>query len=105
MSEIMLVYSTTPDEETAKKFAKELVEQKLAACVSMMPGIQSVYRWKGAVEEATEVCLMIKTTRARFQELASRILSLHPYDVPEIVALPVVEGLPSYLQWVGEETV
>jgi len=103
MDKVMLVYSTAPDGDIATKIARELVEQRLAACVSVMPGVQSIYRWQGAVEEASEVCLMIKTTEARFPELSRVMLSLHPYDVPELIAVPVADGLPAYLQWVREE--
>ncbi|MDL2283792.1 divalent-cation tolerance protein CutA [Oxalobacter sp. OttesenSCG-928-P03] len=104
MEKVLLVYSTAPDQETAKRIARELVEGKLAACVSMVPAIHSVYRWQGKVEEATEVCLMIKTTLNRLSELSGRLVALHPYDVPELIAVPVSDGLHSYMQWVREET-
>jgi periplasmic divalent cation tolerance protein len=104
MDKVMLVYSTTPDLETAEKIARELVGKKLAACVSMMPGIRSVYRWRGAVEDAAEICLMIKTTQRLFPALSEKLVTLHPYDVPELIALPVSDGLPAYLQWVKDET-
>lgn len=103
--QVIIVYSTAPDEETARRIAQTLVEQKLAACVSLIPGLHSVYRWQGAVEEATEIGLMIKTTQECFSMLSSLLTSLHPYDVPEIIALPVVDGLNSYLQWIKDETV
>ncbi|NLC23754.1 divalent-cation tolerance protein CutA [Oxalobacter vibrioformis] len=104
MDNVMLVYSTTPDLDTAKKIAQALVGEKLAACVGMMPGYQSVYRWQGAVLEASEVCLMIKTTKNQFAALSEKLVALHPYDVPELIAVPVTAGLPSYLQWVKDET-
>lgn len=104
MDKVMLVYSTTPDIEIAEKIAQELVGKKLAACVSMMPGVQSVYRWQETVEKAAEVCLMIKTTQARFSALSEALTALHPYDVPELIAVSVAEGLPAYLQWVKAES-
>ncbi len=104
MDTVLLVYSTAPDGETAKKIAQGLVEKKLAACVSMVPGLLSVYRWQGAVEEATEVCLMIKTTQRQLLALSEQLVAMHPYDVPELIALSVTDGLPAYMQWVREET-
>lgn len=104
MDKVILVYSTTPNFETAQKIAQELVGKKLAACVSMMPGLQSVYRWQGAVEKATEVCLMIKTTQQRFLALSEELTALHPYEVPELIAVSVTAGLPSYLKWVKDES-
>lgn len=104
MDNVMLVYSTTPDLDTAKKIAQALVGQKLAACVGMLPGLQSVYRWQGAVHEAAEVCLMIKTTQDQFAALSETLTTLHPYEVPELIAVSLADGLPSYLQWVKDET-
>lgn len=104
MDRVMLLYSTAPDEETAKRIARELVDKKLAACVSLMPGLYSVYRWQGKVEEATEVSIMIKTGQSRLAELSAALVSLHPYDVPELVAVPVSGGFEPYLQWVKDET-
>jgi len=104
MDNVILVYSTAPDLDTAEKIAQTLVGEKLAACVGMTTGYRSVYRWQGKVEEASEVCLMIKTTQDRFAALSEKLVALHPYDVPELVAVPVTAGLPSYLQWVKDET-
>ncbi len=104
MDDVLLVYSTTPNFETAEKIAQELVGKKLAACVSMIPGVQSVYHWQGNVEKATEICLMIKTTRHRFSALSEALMALHPYEVPELIAVDVTAGLPSYLQWVKDES-
>ena len=104
MDKVILVYSTTPDMNTAEKIAEQLVGEKLAACVSMMPSVQSVYRWQGTIEKASEVALMIKTTQQLFSALSEKLVAIHPYDVPELVAVPVVDGLPSYLQWVQDET-
>jgi len=104
MNKVILVYSTAPDVAVAEKLAEQLVGEKLAACVSMMPGVQSVYRWQGAVEKAFEVGLMIKTTERQFSSLSEKLVALHPYDVPELIAVPVTVGFPAYLQWVQDET-
>ena len=104
MDNTILIYNTVPNEETAQKIAEELVGRQLAACVSMVPGLRSVYRWQGKVEQATEVCLMIKTTVERLEALQAELLSLHPYTVPEIIAVPITGGLPAYLQWIVDET-
>ena len=104
MDEIWLVYSTAPNKETARQIADALVGERLAACVSMLPGVFSIYRWKGQVETAEEVGLMIKTTKRSFTALSARLVKLHPYETPEVVALPVTDGLPAYMRWVVEET-
>ncbi len=101
---MLLVLTTMPDSGSADALARELVEKRLAACVNIMPGTRSVYRWQDAIEEACEVVLHIKTSQARYAELEIAIKALHPYDVPEIIALPIVEGLPAYLEWVAAET-
>ena len=80
------------------------VAEKLAACVNVIPGLQSVYRWQGAGERAVETPLLIKTTRARYAEVEQSIRALHPYEVPEIIAMPVSAGLAAYLRWVADET-
>ena len=104
MSETLIVFTNCPDEATADRIARALVEQRLAACVNRLAPVQSIYRWQGAIEEAVEVPLLIKTTRERYPELEAAIRSLHPYSVPEIVATPVVAGYAPYLRWVGDET-
>jgi periplasmic divalent cation tolerance protein len=104
MEQPILVFTNFPDAQSADKAARELVERKLAACVNRVPAVQSVYRWNGAVEQATETSLLIKTTKGRYQELEAAIKTLHPYDLPEIIALPIVNGLPAYLDWIVNET-
>jgi periplasmic divalent cation tolerance protein len=84
--------------------ARQLVEQGLAACVNILPPVASIYRWQGQVEQASEIPLLIKTTQARYQEIEQAILQAHPYEVPEIVALPLAAGLPAYLAWMQHET-
>ena len=100
--EILLVLTTWPDATAACMAAETLVGEKLAACANILPGVESVYRWKGNVERAGEVLAIFKTTSERYAELECRIRALHPYEVPEIVSLRVSEGLPAYLQWVAE---
>lgn len=100
----LLVFTNLPDEAAAGELAGLLVEQRLAACVNILAPCRSVYRWQGAVEEAAEVPLLIKTTAARYGELEAAIRQFHPYELPEIIAVPVGRGLPAYLHWVASET-
>lgn len=102
--ETLLVLTNCPDEATANAIALALVEEKLAACVNILPRVQSVYRWQGAVESASEIPLLIKSTVGRYAELEAAIRARHPYDVPEIIALPITQGLPAYMNWVATET-
>lgn len=104
MSETLIVITNCPDEATADRIARSVVEQRLAACVNRLAPVQSTYHWQGVIEEAVEVPLLIKTTRERYPELEAAIRSLHPYSVPEIVALPVIVGYAPYLRWVDDET-
>lgn len=101
--EVLLVMSSLPDQAMAQQLAHALVERRLAACVSVLAPCMSVYRWRGAVEEAAEVPVLIKTTTGRYAELESALRALHPYELPEIIAVPVVRGLPGYLDWVTGE--
>ena len=105
MLQPLLVLSNVPDAELAAKIATCLVEQGLAACVNILAPVQSVYRWQGKVEHATAVSLMIKSTSARHAEVEAAIKAMHPYEVPEIIAIPVTAGLPSYLHWIEAETI
>lgn len=104
MEPVLLVTTNLGDVESARTVAHALVERRLAACVSMMPAVESIYRWHGGIEQATEVTLVIKTTATRYAELEQAIRALHPYELPEIIAVPVSEGLPAYLQWIAGET-
>ena len=101
---VLLVLTNCPDVEVADRIARTIVEQRLAACVNRLAPVESVYRWQGTVERATEVPLLIKTTRERYAEIEQAIRALHPYEVPEIIAMPVSAGLASYLRWVADET-
>lgn len=104
MEQALLVITNLPDLASAQKLAHALVEQRLAACVNLLPAVQSVYRWNNAIEEAAEVMLMIKTTMTRYATLEQAIQALHPYELPEVIALPVSAGLPAYLGWIAQET-
>lgn len=101
---VLLVMTTAPDAATAQKIARALVERRLAACVNILAACQSVYYWQGAVEDSNEIPMLIKTTAARYGALEAAITAVHPYEVPEIVALPFSHGLPEYLNWVIAET-
>ena len=100
----IVVLTTLPADADAAALARALVEARVAACVNILPPMMSVYRWREGIEEDAERQLVIKTTRARVGDLWERLRALHPYDVPEFVALPVVEGHEAYLRWVGEST-
>jgi len=104
MQQALLVLTNVPDESLAQTIARALVEQNLAACVNIMPAVRSVYRWQGALEQADEVTLLIKTTQARYAQLEAGIKAMHPYEVPEIIAVPIAAGLPAYLDWIAAET-
>lgn len=101
---VLLVFSSFPDEQAARAVAAQLVESRLAACVSVLAGSRSVYRWKGAIEESGEVPVLIKTSAACYAALEAALRASHPYELPEIVAVPVERGLPAYLEWVAGET-
>jgi periplasmic divalent cation tolerance protein len=101
---VVALLVTAPDEETGRRIARALVEERLAACVNVLPGVHSIYRWKGAVEEASEVMLVVKTRAERAGLLAARVRALHPYELPEVVALPVTDGSRAYLRWVIAES-
>ncbi len=102
--EILIAITTLPDAASAQALAERLVEQRVAACVNVLAPCRSVYRWQGKVEDAEEVPLLIKTTAARYADLEAAIRAAHPYELPEIVAMPVAKGLPDYLAWVAAET-
>ena len=104
MSEALVVLTNCPDADIADRIARTLVERGLAACVNRLAPVDSVYRWQGAVERATETPLVVKTTRERYTEVEQAIRALHPYDVPEIIALSVVAGFAPYLRWIDDAT-
>ena len=104
MDQVIVILTNLPDREAALRLARELVAQRLAACVNVLAECSSVYRWQGEVENAAEVPVLIKTRAARYAEVEAAIRALHPYELPEIVAVPVERGLEAYLQWVADET-
>lgn len=101
MTELLLVLITVP-ESAAEPIAAALIDERLAACVSRLPSVHSVYRWRQAVERAEETLLLVKTCAARWPALQEAVVRLHPYELPEILAVPVAAGLPDYLQWASE---
>ena len=108
MTDKIVVLSTCDSEEQAKRIARHLVEQRLAACVNILPGARSIYRWKDQIEDTSELVLVIKSRRDLFDALRVELEKMHSYEVPEIIALPVVEGAANYLNWLqanlaGEE--
>jgi len=104
MSDVLVVMTNTPDVDVARKIAADLLKKKLAACVNIVSGCESHYFWKGELKQATEFQLQIKTTVSRYTQIEASIRALHPYDVPEIIAIPVSKGSHDYLAWVAEET-
>ncbi len=99
-SSVLVVLTTCPSPDVAEGIAADLVTAGLAACVNQLPGVRSTYIWKGKVETADEVLLVIKTTQERFEPLKARIAAIHPYELPELIALPVCAGTEKYLEWV-----
>lgn len=104
MTTYILVHTTLPDEETARALARSLVEARLAACVTLGAPVESLYHWQGALENAREVPLTIKTRADRYAAVAAAIRSRHPYELPEILAVPIVDGHADYLAWIDAST-
>lgn len=102
--EPLLILTNVPDVVNAEKLAHALIESRAAACVNVLAACRSIYRWRGAVETADEVPLLIKTTTAHYPLVESIVRAHHPYDVPELIAVPITHGLPAYLDWVAKET-
>ena len=96
-----IVLTTCPDAASAERIAQALVEEGLAACVNILPPMRSIYRWKGKIEQAGEQLLVIKAATARFPAIRDRLRVLHPYELPEIIAVPIADGLPEYLAWLN----
>jgi len=103
-TDVRTLLATAPDTATARTLAEAVVGEGLAACVSLVPGVLSVYRWQGEMHHDAEVLLLIKTTADRVEEVRGRIVELHPYEVPEVLSLAVEEGHGPYLDWVRQET-
>jgi periplasmic divalent cation tolerance protein len=102
--EPLLVLTNLPDAASAEKLALALIESRAAACVNVLPACRSIYRWQGRVERADEIPLLIKTTRAAYPRVEEAVRAQRPYDVPELIAIPITHGLPAYLDWVAKET-
>jgi periplasmic divalent cation tolerance protein len=100
---LLLCYCACPDQDSANRIAQALVTERLAACVSRLDGMASVYRWEGAVVSASEALLLIKTSAARFEAMKARVLALHPYEVPELLAVPVSASHAAYAAWVRQQ--
>jgi periplasmic divalent cation tolerance protein len=98
----VVVLCTCPDEHTAQRIASALVNERLAACVNVLPGIRSIFRWEGRVESSTEALLVIKSRGDAYPDLEARILELHPYELPEVVAVAITGGAVRYLDWIAE---
>jgi periplasmic divalent cation tolerance protein len=99
----LVIHCSCPDVATAERIARTLVEEHLAACVQVLPGMLSIYSWRGEVQQETEVLLLAKTTRERLDALKARLDELHPYEMPELLALEAVDGLVPYLGWIEQE--
>jgi periplasmic divalent cation tolerance protein len=100
MTETVVVLVTAPNAEKAAEIARTLVEEKLAACGSVVPAVRSIYRWQGEVREEAEALLVLKAPRKRLQELSDRVVQLHPYEVPEVIGLPIEGGNERYIDWI-----
>ena len=99
-----VVFVTTPDVVVAERIGRTVVDENLAACANILPGIRSIYRWEGAIEDTAEVLLLVKTTAARVEALRARVIELHPYEVPEFLAVDVSSAHAPYLDWMRENT-
>ncbi len=100
-----VVLTTAPSVDIAQRVVRAVVEERLAACGTLLPGATSIYRWQGAVEEAQEVQIILKTTTENVTKLIARVTEIHPYEVPEIICLDVADGLPAYLAWIDSSTI
>lgn len=103
-TEYVVVLVTAPDEDEAGKIARTLVEESLCACVNIVRNVRSIYRWQGKVEDEAEVLMVMKTRRELFGQVFARVKALHPYSVPECIAIPILEGSPDYLAWISQGT-
>jgi periplasmic divalent cation tolerance protein len=102
--EAVLIFSNFPDEKSAVQLAEALIHQQLAACVNVLSPCASVYRWQGDVESAEEIPVLIKTQRQHYDRVEQLIKIMHPYELPEVIMVPIIGGLPAYLQWLAAET-
>jgi periplasmic divalent cation tolerance protein len=103
MTEKIIVLSTCGSEEEARRVARSLVETRMAACVNILPAVQSIYHWQGAIQEDREWMLIIKSTRRLFEQLCAELRKVHSYEIPEALAIPVIDGHQDYLDWIDRE--
>ncbi len=103
--ESVLVITNFPDKKTASALAEALIEQRVAACVNMLSPCTSVYRWQDKIESAEEIPMLIKTQRQHYERVEQLIKIMHPYELPEVIMVPITRGLPAYLQWIADETI
>ncbi|UCF18517.1 MAG: divalent-cation tolerance protein CutA [Gemmatimonadota bacterium] len=103
-NKVVLILVTAPDVQVAEGLARRLVEERLVACVNILPGLRSIYRWQGEVEDSAEALLLLKARRVDVPEISERVRALHPYQTPEVIATEIVDGLADYLDWIGAET-
>lgn len=101
---VAVIFSTFPNADKAAEIARMLVDERLAACVNLVPGARSIYRWQGQLCDEVETLAIVKTTTERVDELTARLVSLHPYEVPEVIAVPISAGYAPYLAWIAAET-
>ena len=104
MTDAVLVLTTLPNSDAAAELASRVVSEKLAACANILPALRSIYRWQGKMQDENEVLVLLKTQARQYEPLKARILALHPYDVPEVIAIPVERGHQAYLDWILNET-
>ena len=102
--DVRVVLVTAPDERVGREIARKIVDSRLAACVNLVPGVTSIYRWEETIHEDQEVLLLVKTRASRCRDLEARVRDMHPYDVPEVLTLAVAGGSAPYLDWVREES-
>lgn len=100
----IIIFITAPNEDEAARIARSLVEARLAACANIVKNIRSIYTWKGSVQDDTEVLMIVKTRKSLFSAVSVKVRELHSYDVPEIIALPIIDGSPDYLNWLKKST-
>lgn len=100
MTQLIVTFCTCPDKDSAENIARQLVTDGLAGCVNIIPSLTSVYRWEGEIESADECLLLIKSAPEAYQKIEAAILAAHPYDLPEIIALPSTQALPEYVKWI-----
>ena len=102
--DFLLVQTSCPDKDTAISLARRIIEKKLAACVNVLPEVTSIYEWKGDIKQDSEILLLIKTPKSRYLDLQAVICESHPYELPEVIAVPISEGLPEFLAWIKDTT-